>query len=257
MIRMWQGKGRELMGKLVRNYGHKTHSFMSVFEDNWHPRQRAEILLDQDARGEIAVTPEEGEQLNRICIAPNNEDELWLCRFDGRLEALRASTTFTNEELSACAEREAEQRLSVYSDLIDQRQMREEEARRELCMMERIAEHFSGLAFSEAIAPAPAAKQKSPGEDVDWNKLTMAEKIAVLRERRRDAILEDVYAARNVSRNLLNWFAKDWDQADRVRIAAAVRQIGLVLDDLRTGWPEAEERWLMKCEERGCGGVIR
>jgi hypothetical protein len=245
------------MGKLVRNYGHKTHSFMCAFEENWYPRQRAEVLLDCDERGEIAVTPEERERLNRIAVAPTHEDELWLGRFGERLEALRASTTFTNEELSACAEREAEQRLSAYSDLIAQRQMTEGEARRELCMMEQIAEHFSGLALNEAEARHLApAKQNSSGDDVDWNKLTMAEKIAVLRERRRDAILEDVYTARNVSRNLLNWFAKDWDQADLVRIAAAVRQIDLVLDDLRTAWPEAEERWLRKCDWHDYGGVV-
>jgi hypothetical protein len=147
----WQEE-KELMGRFIRNYGRKFRSFMLVTDEkNWHPRLRAEVLLDSDERGEIVVTAEEREQLNRICVAPNDEDDLWLRRFDKRLEALQAATTFTNDDLSACAEREVERRLLAYPLRVAAKLLTEKEARREIAMMERIAEHFRALDVSERI----------------------------------------------------------------------------------------------------------
>jgi hypothetical protein len=126
------------LGKLVRNFGHKTRSFLVPvpYEENWYARLQAEVLLDCDERGEIPVTDEEREQLLRICSAPNDDDELWLKRFDERSAALAAATTFTNEELCACAEREVERRLVAYPLRVAAKLLTEKEARRELVVVQ-------------------------------------------------------------------------------------------------------------------------
>jgi hypothetical protein len=48
-------------------------------------RIRAEVLLEYHDEGEIELTANERERLERICAAPNDDDGGWLAQFDERL----------------------------------------------------------------------------------------------------------------------------------------------------------------------------
>jgi hypothetical protein len=50
-------------------------------------RLRAETLLDYADKGEITVTPEERDELERIAAAPKPHDAEFLAEFDDRLGA--------------------------------------------------------------------------------------------------------------------------------------------------------------------------
>jgi len=49
-------------------------------------RLRAEILLEYADEGEIPLTPDERETLERICVAPAEQDREFLGGFDRYME---------------------------------------------------------------------------------------------------------------------------------------------------------------------------
>jgi hypothetical protein len=59
--------------------------------------------------------------------------------------------TFTFTELAACAQREVKQRKRVYARRVQQRDMTQDFADREIGMMQAIADHFDELAKKERL----------------------------------------------------------------------------------------------------------
>lgn len=58
---------------------------------------------------------------------------------------------FTNEQLRACAEREAKMRRRVYPRWVEQKRMTQQKADDETAMMEAIEHHFAELAKGERL----------------------------------------------------------------------------------------------------------